>query len=492
MKIIEPGNRTKNRFHNFYLHWEKPTGLKKNKSSFSNNLKLNNKRVWLLVVIFIMTIACNFPTSSFIQNTPVETTSSTIGPEGGVIVGSGGVELVVPEDAFSTSVDISLSVGKQHPALPRDSGIKPAGASVEVTLPPGVEPNSILELIIPFERDKSAGDDHYTVLRWDGKQWTEAGGLVEGDFIRIRTNQFSTFMPAQVVWALRPVSFVNDGPFDAVVMPWTYQPLNPFSGVLPPRLATASFAPGGPGLWPNTSRFMGLPLGTYTFCIEWDKEEDLDGDGKTDVYHAFLEGPSTDLPLLLDERDPIKMTFATEVRFRTDPVGAMEGKCADSTASEWIVRLLHIDVRNSDHPPRTIAVAQYDTNPPPPNVSITSVANLWKGSNGELIALYSGGDWISATCSDQDVTVVGVRFESDSNDGWVRVLVDAREVWRGSIYGGDPSSEEGMYLNYLEISGLEPGIHTIMVENLGINGEGGGDDAAIRYFGFGTSPYPAP
>ncbi|MCD4753714.1 MAG: hypothetical protein K8R40_11635 [Anaerolineaceae bacterium] len=155
------------------------------------------------------------------------------------------------------------------------------------------------------------------------------------------------------------------------------------------------------------------------------------------------------------------------------------------------MRLLSIDVRNSDPPPRTIPAAQCDTNPPPANVSIVSVENFWKCSNGELTALYNGGDWILATCSDQDVTVVGVRFESDANDGWVRVLVDAREVWRGSIYGGDPSSEEGMYLNYLEISGLEPGIHTIMVENLGINGEGGGDDAAMRYFGFGTSPYPA-
>ena len=159
-----------------------------------------------------------------------------------------------------------------------------------------------------------------------------------------------------------------------------------------------------------------------------------------------------------------------------------------TTVGTTTVRLIPLDVRILDNPPDTIAIAQYDTTPPPANVVIESAGGLWKSGDGEKIALYGGGDWISAICSDQNVTAVGVRFESDENDGWVRVLVDDAEMWHGSIYGGNPGSTEGMFLYYLEISGLVPGVHTIKVENLGINGKGGGDDAAMRYFGFSSTP----
>jgi len=442
----------------------------------------------ILMVILLISLSCNIPGIVSSQSASVEEVTSKIGAEGGMIVGPGEVELVVPEGAFSQPVDINLIVGGEHPSLPDESEIEIAGSTVEVTLSSDVEAEGIFELVLPFERKGSAGDEQYTVVRWDGTRWTDAGGLVEGSQIRARINQFSIFMPAHVVWSKRPVSFVNDGPYDAGVMPWTYQPLDPFAFVLPPGLATASFAPGGPGLWPNPSRFLGLPLGTYTFCIQWDEDVDRDGDGKTDVYHAILEGPSTDLPLLVDEKDSLNLTFAEEVRFRTDPIDKLEGKCAESAASKWTVRLLPTDVRTLDTPPETIAIAQYTTAPPPENVSIQSVANLWQSSDGEKIALYNGGDWISASCSDQNVTAVGVYFDSDYNDGWVRVLVDGQEAWRGNIWGGD----DGHFRNYLEISGLDPGIHTIQVENLGIDGGGGDDDAAMRYFGFSSKPMTAP
>ncbi|MBT3316305.1 MAG: hypothetical protein HN390_17020 [Anaerolineae bacterium] len=152
------------------------------------------------------------------------------------------------------------------------------------------------------------------------------------------------------------------------------------------------------------------------------------------------------------------------------------------------VRLIPLDVRTLETPPEIIVIAQYSTSPPPPNVTIESVSNLWKSADGEKIALYNGGDWIEATCHDLNITAVGVRFESDANDGWVSVLVDGVEMWRGNIHGGAPGSEEGMFLHYLEVSGLEPGVHTIRVENLGIDGGEGGDDAAMRYFGFSSMP----
>jgi len=101
--------------------------------------------------------------------------------------------------------------------------------------------------------------------------------------------------------------------------------------------------------------------------------------------------------------------------------------------------------------------------------------------------------------------IIGLGFEGrETAKGWLKdlekmaeeghieildaVLVDGQEAWRGNIWGGD----DGHFRNYLEISGLDPGIHTIQVENLGIDGGGGDDDAAMRYFGFSSKPMTAP
>jgi len=122
------------------------------------------------------------------------------------------------------------------------------------------------------------------------------------------------------------VSFVNDGPFNATVMPWTYEPFDN-SNVLPPGLSTVSSAPGSPGLWPNPSRFLTLPLGLYTFCIEWDEDQDLDNDGYMDIFHYILEGPSPGFPFSVIENDSTDIAFAKEIRFRTDPIDKLEGRC---------------------------------------------------------------------------------------------------------------------------------------------------------------------
>ena len=146
------------------------------------------------------------------------------------------------------------------------------------------------------------------------------------------------------------------------------------------------------------------------------------------------------------------------------------------------VRLISLDVRTLDTKPEIIAYANIEYTPPPEGVSIQSHGNLW--TYNANIALMEKGDWISATCTNPNITSVGVFLGGDTNDGWVRVLVDGQEVWRGSIYG----PPESMFINYLEVSGLVPGTHTIKVENLGISGEGGGDDVAMRYFGFSSTP----
>jgi hypothetical protein len=165
----------------------------------------------------------------------------------------------------------------------------------------------------------------------------------------------------------------------------------------------------------------------------------------------------------------------------------LEGRCGESAASLWNVRLLSSNVKNLPTPPSIIAFANIEFGSTPENVSIVSQGNLWRYN--EVIALMNGGDWISATCSDPNITTIGVRFIGDENDGWVRVLVDGQPVWTGSVYG---KIAEGSFTQYLEVSGLDPGNHTIQIENLGIAGDGGGIHAAIHYFACAYQPASGP
>ena len=56
----------------------------------------------------------------------------------------------------------------------------------------------------------------------------------------------------------------------------------------------------------------------------------------------------------------------------------------------------------------------------------------------------------------------------------------------GSIYGSDSNWPGGAFVKYLKIFSLAPGPHTIRVEDMGIKGDGGGDDVTVVFFGFGS------
>jgi hypothetical protein len=147
------------------------------------------------------------------------------------------------------------------------------------------------------------------------------------------------------------------------------------------------------------------------------------------------------------------------------------------------VQLHDGDARAFDDPPDIVAYANVNHTSPPSGVTITDSGGLWRYY--EWIALMQQGQWIEATYNGTDTTAVGVQFYGDTNDGWARVLVDGTEVWTGSIY-----SSGGGFIKYLEISGLTPGSHTVRVENMGINGAGGGDDVCLYFFGFSSASSP--
>jgi len=83
---------------------------------------------------------------------------------------------------------------------------------------------------------------------------------------------------------LKPVGFVNYGEFNATVRAWTYVPLGSTEAQPPSAASTTSTANSGSGTWPNTSRYISVPMGTYSWCIDWE-EGDLDDDGQMDYFH---------------------------------------------------------------------------------------------------------------------------------------------------------------------------------------------------------------
>ena len=150
---------------------------------------------------------------------------------------------------------------------------------------------------------------------------------------------------------LKPVGFVNYGTVNATVRPWTYVPLGASQPQTPaPAVSTVSSAQDMGGDWPNSSRFISVPLGTYTWCIEWE-EADQDGDGYFDTYHYFEEGQT-----LLDENDSDDLEFAEEVAISAPPTNMpiYEGKCGEDISPKYIwVEVgegdcVGIDVNSSD------------------------------------------------------------------------------------------------------------------------------------------------
>jgi len=131
---------------------------------------------------------------------------------------------------------------------------------------------------------------------------------------------------------LKPIGFVNHGDYDATVRADTYIPLGGAEAVTPPTASTISTANDGAGTWPNTSRFISVPMGAYSWCIEWE-EGDVDDDGQIDYFHYIQDDPT-----VLDENDSDELEFAEEVAIMAPPSTApiLFGKCAVSAPYVWV------------------------------------------------------------------------------------------------------------------------------------------------------------
>lgn len=289
---------------------------------------------------------------------------------------------------------------------------------------------------------------------------------------------------------LKPVGFVNYGSYNATVRAWTYIPLGEVEPRPAPVASTVSDAQGTGGDWPNTSRFLSVPMGTYTWCIDW-QEEDKNEDGYFDYYHYLTVEPT-----VLDENDSDELDFAEEVSISAPPDSApiYEGKCYEhpidvscagkTTEVQTYVR--HITFAPA-YPIDVLALADTSQQSEPDGVSISASGGAYP-YHGSMVLL-SPGDWIEATTSDP-YSAIGVQIFGDMTIGWARVLFDEIPVWEGDtstcVIDAAENNGLGWYGIYVEVRCFPPGTHTIRVESTktktGVGGWEGG--VPVNLFGF--------
>lgn len=279
---------------------------------------------------------------------------------------------------------------------------------------------------------------------------------------------------------LKPVGFVNYGEFDATVRAHTFMPLGKTEPATPSGASTVSTAKDGTGTWPNTSRFISVPMGAYSWCIDW-AEGDIDEDGQIDYFHYIQNDPT-----ILDENDSDELDLAEEVAISAPPSTGMiyAGKCEEIkiACTEYTseVNVYAYLATSSNNPPDIRAMTNAAENPSPAGIQVTSGGTSTPWGFGMI--LWTAGDYVEATTSNP-YTAFGGQIFGDHTIGWGRVLFDGVEIWRG-----DASSytimEGAQYGVYVEVRCFPPGTHTMRIECLGLEGSGGGRSLPSGFFGF--------
>jgi hypothetical protein len=121
---------------------------------------------------------------------------------------------------------------------------------------------------------------------------------------------------------LKPVRFVNNGFESVTVVVESYQPADGYSSSIP-SASTTVFPES------NSSAYLELPLGTYTFCYYWQLDSDVNHDDYFDYHHrstsaVTLNNNSSDTP-----------ETATAVTLSPDSVVSNpNGKCGEEIVAD--------------------------------------------------------------------------------------------------------------------------------------------------------------
>lgn len=122
------------------------------------------------------------------------------------------------------------------------------------------------------------------------------------------------------------------------------------------------------------------------------------------------------------------------------------------------------DSRFFESPPEIYAHANSADTAPPAGISVTFAEESIP--YGLQRVVWWNGHWIEASFG-ETYSSAGVQILGEPMIGWARVLFDGQEVWRGKT--ADIWSKSGRNGGFIEVSGFEPGDHTLRVESMGFD-----------------------
>lgn len=253
----------------------------------------SSSAILTILVIAIVTLGCgNFPVSISTRQSTAKSIQSeeisrgSVNASGANISSPQGAAVIIPKGTLSKSASYTFYRLKGQPDWMAGSGVIPAGDGIEFTLSGDDQLANPVEIRLPIKVPSSEDSTFYTIYAYDGKYWTDIGGIVEGSTIKTWTTHFTSFWPGRDPSPRRPIGFINQGYYNARVMVETYQPDPYYEPVAFPMGSTVSFAPTSPGS-PNSSRYLFVPVGTYTFCYDWTDGKDVDKNGYFDYYFSI-------------------------------------------------------------------------------------------------------------------------------------------------------------------------------------------------------------
>ena len=133
-------------------------------------------------------------------------------------------------------------------------------------------------------------------------------------------------------------------------------------------------------------------------------------------------------------------------------------------------------VRDYEIPPEVIVAANPDIQPSLAGIELSASPDSI--AYGRNIVLWKAGDWVEASTV-LPYSAMGVQIHGAHTIGWASVYFDDVEVWRGD--SSEIWSHHGRHGGYIEISGFEPGFHTLRIETLAIDHR----PVTVEFFGFG-------
>ena len=214
------------------------------------------------------------------NNNDREKVETTIDRAGGDITLSSGFTVTFPEGAVDQPLLVSVEETTLHSPLP---GNITASSPVYKIDADNIKLAMPATITFPATGiDPSTQEGEVGIYRWDGTQWTFAGGGLKDNNISTSVDSFSVFIIGTGRALHFPVEFEpHFNTYDPVVKPYRYILAHPdLDAPIAANKAVVVFAP--PFDYPTAKMY--LPQGSYTFCMEWEQDT-IDGPKR---YFGFL------------------------------------------------------------------------------------------------------------------------------------------------------------------------------------------------------------